>query len=190
MKEMANGSPAFGHGADPEGRLSDGPSGKRKERDDDRWPSSDLFWRRSTMMVAVRNTRFTYESWKSRSVYRERYPPVDGKEIDLCGTRSGEISINSGMQISSTVPEEKPAPPFSILPGFHYECRILYKTPLDPKFFAGELISIYPQKDYHTPLFRRDPGLLPEDDRSRADKIFPQICGITGMKRNALRRRF
>ena len=39
------------------------------------------------------------------------------------------------------------------IPGYHYECRRLYKSALDPKLMDQALEELYPKKDYHTLYF-------------------------------------
>jgi hypothetical protein len=40
------------------------------------------------------------------------------------------------------------------MPGRHYECRIIYKSAMDPAHFDKDLdASVYPQRDYHTLYF-------------------------------------
>jgi flavin reductase (DIM6/NTAB) family NADH-FMN oxidoreductase RutF len=75
------------------------------------------------------------------------------KEIELCGSRSGRNLDKFRECKFSTHPGGKTGAPVLDIPGFHYECRILYKTPMDPKLLAAELKSLYLQKDYHTLYF-------------------------------------
>ena len=37
--------------------------------------------------------------------------------------------------------------------AIHFECRILLKTPMDPKCLDRECERLYPAKDYHTLYF-------------------------------------
>ena len=151
----------------PKGAFLTVQAGKEKNVMTIGWALFGFIWRRSTMMVAVRNTRFTYGIMEKAEAFTVSVPtgPME-KEIDLCGTRSGRNIDKFRECRFSTRPGGKTGAPILDMPGFHYECRILYKTPLDPKFFAGELISIYPQKDYHTLYFGEILACYRKDDRS------------------------
>ena len=48
---------------------------------------------------------------------------------------------------------QKISTPVLKVPGYHFECRIVYKTPMDPKSLSPDLEKIYPAKDYHTLYF-------------------------------------
>jgi flavin reductase (DIM6/NTAB) family NADH-FMN oxidoreductase RutF len=44
--------------------------------------------------------------------------------------------------------------PILKIPGRHYECRIVYRSAMDPAHFDKDCdASFYPQKDYHTLYF-------------------------------------
>jgi len=118
------------------------------------WALTGFIWRRSTMMVAVRNTRFTYGLMEKASSFSVSVPtgPME-KAIEFCGTQSGR-SVDKIKECKWTlVPGKKAQTPILDIPGYHYECRLIYKTPLDPKFMPKELQSLYPQNDYHTLYF-------------------------------------
>ena len=138
----------------PKGAFLTVQAGKEKNVMTIGWALFGFVWRRPTMMVAVRNTRFTYGIIEKADSYTVSVPtsPME-KEIDLCGTRSGK-NLDKFQECKFPIlPGGKTQTPLLDIPGFHYECRIIYKTPMDPKFLAGELIAIYPQKDYHTLYF-------------------------------------
>ena len=118
------------------------------------WATLGVIWKKSTMMVAVRNSRFTFGLIEKADSFAVSVPTGDmTQEINFCGTKSGrdidklkECRFNpiAGKLIGS---------PILNLPGFHYECRIVYKTPMDPRFIAPDLEPLYPKKDYHTLYF-------------------------------------
>lgn len=138
----------------PKGAFLTVQAGKEKNVMTIGWALFGFVWRRPTMMIAVRDTRFTYGIIEKADSFTVSVPtgPKE-KEIDLCGTRSG-INVDKFQECKFAIlPGAKTRAPLLDIPGFHYECRIVYKTPMDPKFLAGELISIYPKKDYHTLYF-------------------------------------
>ena len=106
------------------------------------------------MMVAVGDSRFTHCVIEKADSFTVSVTTTNmEKEINFCGSKSGRdtdkfkechFSIKKGQKVSSPILE---------IPGYHYECRIIYKTAMDPKFFAQDLDSLYPQRDYHTLYF-------------------------------------
>lgn len=138
----------------PKGAFLTVQAGKEKNLMTIGWALFGFVWRRPTMMIAVRNTRFTYGIIEKAGFFTVGVPTGSReKEIDLCGTRSGRTLDKFRECGFSTLPGTKSQAPILDIPGFHYECRIIYKTPMDPNFLAGELNSLYPKKDYHTLYF-------------------------------------
>ncbi len=155
MEQIREQDPlAFVNGQIPKGAFLTVQAGNEKNVMTIGWALFGFIWRRSTMMVAVRNTRFTHGLMEKADFYSVSVPtrPME-KEIDFCGTRSGRNVDKIKECKWNLVPGEKTKTPILDIPGYHYECRIIYKTPLDPRFMARELESIYPQKDYHTLYF-------------------------------------
>ncbi len=138
----------------PKGAFLTVQVGKEKNVMTIGWALFGFIWRRSTMMVAVRNTRFTFGLMERAESFSVSVPTRSmEKEIEFCGTKSGR-NLDKIKECKMTlVPGRKTQAPILDIPGYHFECRILYKTPLDPKFMTRELESIYPQKDYHTLYF-------------------------------------
>lgn len=65
-----------------------------------------------------------------------------GRDLDkfaACGlkTRTGRLLISPAID----------------MPGRHYECRIVYKTAMEPGPLAPDYEHLYPGKDYHTLYF-------------------------------------
>lgn len=118
------------------------------------WAMFGYVWRRSAMMVAVRNSRFTHRLIEEADSFTVAVPTGNmQKEINFCGTKSGrDLDKFKECQLSTTKAKKVPTPILKI-PGYHYECRMIYKTSMDPKFMAKDLEPIYPAKDYHTLYF-------------------------------------
>jgi flavin reductase (DIM6/NTAB) family NADH-FMN oxidoreductase RutF len=118
------------------------------------WAMLGIIWSRPIMMVAVRTSRFTHGIIEGADSFTVSTPMGDmKKEINFCGSKSGRdldklkecgLSITKAKKISTPVLK---------IPGYHFECRIVYKTPMDPKFLSPDLANIYPAKDYHTLYF-------------------------------------
>jgi len=138
----------------PKGAFLTVQAGKEKNLMTIGWALFGFIWRRPTMMIAVRNTRFTYGIIEKAASFTVSVPTGSmEKEIEICGTKSGRNLDKFRECKFSTLPGEKSQAPILDIPGFHYECRLIYKTPMDPRFLAGELNSLYPKKDYHTLYF-------------------------------------
>ena len=118
------------------------------------WAMLGLVWRRPTMMVAVRTSRFTHGIIEGADSFTVSVPTGKmKKEIDFCGSKSGRDLDKFKECRLSTIQAKKVSTPVLKIPGYHFECRIVYKTPMDSKFLSPDLQSIYPAKDYHTLYF-------------------------------------
>jgi flavin reductase (DIM6/NTAB) family NADH-FMN oxidoreductase RutF len=118
------------------------------------WATFGYVWRKPIMMVAVRKTRFTFGIIEEADSFTVSFPTGDmKKEIDFCGTKSGkDFDKFRECNLSTTKPHGVSSPILDI-PGYHYECRIICKTPMDPRFLAEDVENLYPMKDYHTLYF-------------------------------------
>lgn len=118
------------------------------------WALFGLIWRKPTMMVAVRNSRYTYGLIEEADSFTVSVPTGNmKKEIDFCGSKSGK-NIDKFKECGlATIKSNKVNSPLLEIPGYHYQCRIIYKAPMDPKFLANDLMTLYPAKDYHTLYF-------------------------------------
>ena len=118
------------------------------------WATFGYVWRKPIMMIAVRKTRFTFSIIEEADSFTVSFPTGDmKKEIDFCGTKSGrDFDKFRECDLSTTKPHGVSSPILDI-PGYHYECRIICKTPMDPRFVAEDVENLYPMKDYHTLYF-------------------------------------
>lgn len=119
------------------------------------WATIGIIWQLPVFMVAVRDSRYTFELIEKASSFSVTVPFADNfkKEVLFCGTKSGRdynkfkecrLELKSGQQIESPVID---------IPGIHYECRIVYKSAMDSTFLDTSLEKLYPAKDYHTLYF-------------------------------------
>jgi flavin reductase (DIM6/NTAB) family NADH-FMN oxidoreductase RutF len=119
------------------------------------WATFGVIWMKPMMMVAVRPIRHTFGIMESATDFTVSVPAGDmGKEIAFCGTKSGRdvdkfkvcnLEITGGRKIASPVIK---------VPGRHYECKIIYKSAMNPACLNKDYdTSLYPQKDYHTLYF-------------------------------------
>ncbi|HEX7371174.1 MAG TPA: flavin reductase family protein [Thermodesulfobacteriota bacterium] len=118
------------------------------------WALVGVMWRRPTMMVAVRTSRFTHKLIEEAESFTVSFPAGDmKKEIGICGSKSGRDLDKFKECGLSVLKSKKVGAPVLKIPGYHFECRIVNKAPTDPKFLSPDLESIYPAKDYHTLYF-------------------------------------
>ena len=118
------------------------------------WATFGYIWRKPIMMIAVRNSRFTFGIIEDGDSFTVSFPSGDmNEEINFCGTKSGRNFDKFRECDLSTTKARRVSSPILDIPGYHYECRILYKSPMDPGFLAKDLENLYPSKDYHTLYF-------------------------------------
>lgn len=118
------------------------------------WASIGFMWGRPIMTILVRKTRYTFGIIERASEFTVSVPLVDmKKELEFCGTQSGRKTDKlkkCGLEI---FPGEKVKTPILNIPGIHFECRIVYKSPLDPLYLIEGYKHLYPEKDFHTLYF-------------------------------------
>jgi flavin reductase (DIM6/NTAB) family NADH-FMN oxidoreductase RutF len=118
------------------------------------WALSGYVWRRSTIMVAVRNSRFTYGLIEKADSFTVGVPSGNmEKSLQICGSKSGRDIDKFRECRLETRPAKKVTTPILQIPGYHIECRITCKVPMDPKNMLPELETLYPARDYHTLYF-------------------------------------
>ncbi len=118
------------------------------------WGMTGVCWRKPVLMVAIRNSRHTFQIMEAAEDFTVSMPSGNLRdEIFYCGTKSGrevnkfeecELKIADGRQVGS---------PIIDTPGLHVECIIAFKTAMQPSNLASKFHGLYPQKDYHTLYF-------------------------------------
>jgi flavin reductase (DIM6/NTAB) family NADH-FMN oxidoreductase RutF len=119
------------------------------------WATVGFIWQKPIFMVAVRNSRHTFGIIEKAADFTVTVPAGDMAEaLAYCGTKSGrdvdkfkecKLDISDGTKVAS---------PIIKTAGIHYECKIVFKSAMDPAFLdAGYDRFLYPQKDYHTLYF-------------------------------------
>jgi flavin reductase (DIM6/NTAB) family NADH-FMN oxidoreductase RutF len=118
------------------------------------WAMIGFVWRKPIFMVAVRDSRHTFGVIERAFDFTVSVPTTDRKEAILfCGTKSGREYDKFKECGLEPVQSQKVASPIIHTPGLHFECRIVFKAPMDPAYLAPEYDSLYPAKDYHTLYF-------------------------------------
>jgi flavin reductase (DIM6/NTAB) family NADH-FMN oxidoreductase RutF len=115
------------------------------------WASLGIIWGRPIMTVLVRTSRHTFGIIERAPEFTVSVPLADmKKELEFCGTNSGR-KLNKvekcGLEL---FPAQKVRTPIINIPGIHFECRIVYTSPLDPGRLIEDYNHLYPEKDYHT----------------------------------------
>jgi flavin reductase (DIM6/NTAB) family NADH-FMN oxidoreductase RutF len=115
------------------------------------WALIGVMWSRNVLAVAVRNSRHTYGIINRGADFTVSVPTRPVKDaLSLCGTKSGRDTDKlkaSGLAIAGAF---KVISPIIKIPGVHFECVIVHKTPMDPALAGGTLAPLYPHNDYHT----------------------------------------
>lgn len=119
------------------------------------WASFGLVWRKPIMMVAVRSSRHTFGIIEAAKDFTVTVPAGDmHQEIAFCGSKSGRDTDKFKQCNLETTGSRRVASPIIRTRGRHYECKIIYKSAMDPAPLDKEVdSSLYPKKDYHTLYF-------------------------------------
>jgi len=119
------------------------------------WAAIGYMWRKPIMMVMVRKSRFTHHIIEQASSFTVNISTSDSEEaLNFCGAKSGR-DVNKFKECKlSIVPAQKVDTPIINLPGFHYECKIVCKSEINPDFLCKEYKEdVYADNDYHTFYF-------------------------------------
>jgi len=118
------------------------------------WATIGFCWRRPIFMIAVRDSRHTFSLIEKAVDFSVSIPGTDMHDaIMFCGTKSGsEIDKFKACNLS-LINSTRITTPVVKTPGLHFECKIIFKSPMDPKFLCKEYEKLYPEKDYHTLYF-------------------------------------
>jgi flavin reductase (DIM6/NTAB) family NADH-FMN oxidoreductase RutF len=106
-------------------------------------------------MVAVRESRHTFGLIEKADDFTVSVPTSDNKkEVLFCGTKSGKDFDKFKECDLKTLSSKNVGSPIVDIPGYHFECKIVYKTAMDPKFLDSAYDEkLYSDKDYHTLYF-------------------------------------
>lgn len=118
------------------------------------WATIGFCWRKPILMVAVRNSRHTFPLMETAADFTVSVPTEDLKEaLAFCGTRSGR-DVDKFQALGLKIRESRRVQsPVIDTPAIHFECRIVFKAPMDPRHLDDDLAGLYPAKDYHTLYF-------------------------------------
>jgi flavin reductase (DIM6/NTAB) family NADH-FMN oxidoreductase RutF len=119
------------------------------------WATFGVVWSKPIMMVAVRSSRHTFGIIETAKDFTVTVPAGDmHKEIAFCGSKSGRNMDKFKMCNLETTESRQVVSPVIRTRGRHYECKIVYKSAMDPAYLEKDYdSSLYPKKDYHTLYF-------------------------------------
>jgi flavin reductase (DIM6/NTAB) family NADH-FMN oxidoreductase RutF len=119
------------------------------------WATFGFIWQKPVMMVAVRDSRHTFGIMEKASDFTVTIPSSDmSRAIAFCGTKSGRDVDKFKMCNLETAEGQNVVSPIIKIAGIHFECKIVYKTAMNPVHLDKDYDkSLYPQKDYHTLYF-------------------------------------
>lgn len=119
------------------------------------WATIGYIWQRPILMIAVRNSRYTFTLLEKTDNFTVTIPSDDEykKAIAYCGTKSGREFDKFKECNLVTYQAKHVESPIVNIHGTHYECKIVYKTAMNNAFLDSDLEKLYPQKDYHTLYF-------------------------------------
>jgi flavin reductase (DIM6/NTAB) family NADH-FMN oxidoreductase RutF len=119
------------------------------------WVTLGYVWRKPIIMIAVRLSRHTFSIIETAEDFTISIPSSDmKKEIMFCGTKSGRAYNKFRECNIQILDSQKVVTPIIKVPGLHYECKIVYKSAMDPAYLNKDYeAALYPEKDYHTLYF-------------------------------------
>jgi len=119
------------------------------------WAAIGYMWRKPIMTIMVRKSRFAHRIIEKASSFTVSIPGDDlGEALNFCGTKSGRDVDKFKECNLITIPAQKVDTPIINISGFHYECKIVYKSETNPDFLCKEYRErFYADNDYHTFYF-------------------------------------
>lgn len=119
------------------------------------WATIGFVWKKEVFMVAVRDSRHTFSLMEKSDNFTVTVPTdkTFKQAVMFCGTKSGR-DFDKFKECGLTQKQATHvASPIIDIPGIHYECSIMYKSPMDPALLDTNFDKLYPEKDYHTLYF-------------------------------------
>lgn len=119
------------------------------------WATFGVVWSKPIMMVAVRSSRHTFGIIEKAADFTVTVPAGDmHRETAYCGSNSGRDVDKFKMCRLQTAASRQVISPVIKTRGRHYECKIIYRSAVDPARLDRDYdSSLYPKKDYHTLYF-------------------------------------
>lgn len=116
------------------------------------WGSIGYMWKKPVMMVMVRYSRFTHELLQDAADFTVSLPLDNGMKASLAtaGTKSGrDIDKFATCNLTAQASKMVQSPVIGNC-GLFYECKIMYRQPLDPAGLKTEVKeACYGDDDLH-----------------------------------------
>lgn len=119
------------------------------------WATIGYIWRKEVLMVMVRKSRHTFGLIEKADDFTVTVPTSDYKKaVMFCGTKSGRDFDKFKECNLVTAKAKSVNSPVMDIPGYHFECRTVYKTAMTPEFLDPAIhTGLYADEDYHTLYF-------------------------------------
>lgn len=119
------------------------------------WGTIGVIWGQPIFSVLVRPSRFTFDLLEGSGEFCVSIPLAGmAKSLAVCGSKSGRDLDKFAAAGLQKLPGIKIATPVIAGAGLHYECKVVFKQPMDPKPLEKGLdASFYGNGDYHTLYF-------------------------------------
>lgn len=115
------------------------------------WASLGFLWGRPMFTIMVRNSRHTFKIIEKSTEFTVSVPMTDmSKQLEFCGTKSGKAYDKFKECSLEIFPGQKVRTPVLDIAGIHYECKIAYKSAIDPVALVDSYKNLYPNQDYHS----------------------------------------
>lgn len=115
------------------------------------WASIGFLWGRPVFTIMVRKSRYTYSLIEKSNEFTVSVPLTDmDAALEFCGTKTGKKVDKFKACNLELFPGEKVKTPVILTPGYHFECEIVYRSPIAPAQLSESYSHLYPEKDYHT----------------------------------------
>ena len=119
------------------------------------WGTIGVIWGQPIFSVLVRPSRFTFGLLEASGEFTVSIPLTDmSKALAVCGSTSGRDIDKFAAAGLQKLPGVKIATPVIAGAGLHYECKVVFKQPMNPAPLDSNLnASFYSNGDYHTLYF-------------------------------------
>ena len=119
------------------------------------WGTVGVIWGQPIFSVLVRPSRFTFDLLEASGEFTVSIPLTDmSKALGICGSKSGRDLDKFAAAGLQKLPGLKIATPVIGGAGLHYECKVVFKQPMNPQLLEKNLdATCYGSGDYHTIYF-------------------------------------
>ncbi len=119
------------------------------------WGYMGYMWRKPSIVVAVRHSRYSYELLRNSEAFVVSMPVNDElkEAVKICGSNSGR-DVNKIEKCGFVTEKGKIIDVPYIKGCLNYECRIMYKQTIDSELIDEELHNLsYKDNDYHVMFY-------------------------------------